>query len=179
MVGGNACRPGRRRSWSRCSSAAIGNRARRSGSARCSIPRPAESSPRVPLGHGGRCRSGRQRPPRALPAWAETPVVERARVMFRFRERLAASADELARLVTREHGKTLSRVAGLGPARYRDGRVRLRHPQPAHGPVAAEHRPASRLRDGPPPGRRLCGNHAVQLPGDGPALDVSGRDRLR
>jgi malonate-semialdehyde dehydrogenase (acetylating)/methylmalonate-semialdehyde dehydrogenase len=44
----------------------------------------------------------------ALPAWAETPVVERARVMFRFREKLAAHADELAALVTREHGKTLA-----------------------------------------------------------------------
>jgi len=44
----------------------------------------------------------------ALPAWAETPVVERARVMFRFRERLSAHAEELASLVTREHGKTLA-----------------------------------------------------------------------
>jgi malonate-semialdehyde dehydrogenase (acetylating)/methylmalonate-semialdehyde dehydrogenase len=45
---------------------------------------------------------------RALPEWAETPVVERARVLFRFRERLVTSAEELARLVTREHGKTLA-----------------------------------------------------------------------
>src|SRR5262245_19727004 len=44
----------------------------------------------------------------ALPAWAETPAVERARVLFRFRQRLEDSADELARLVTREHGKTLA-----------------------------------------------------------------------
>ena len=44
----------------------------------------------------------------ALPAWAETPVVERARVMFRFRELLATHAEELAHLVTREHGKTLA-----------------------------------------------------------------------
>lgn len=44
----------------------------------------------------------------ALPAWAETPVVERAWVMFRFRDRLAAHAEELAHLVTREHGKTLA-----------------------------------------------------------------------
>jgi malonate-semialdehyde dehydrogenase (acetylating)/methylmalonate-semialdehyde dehydrogenase len=43
----------------------------------------------------------------ALPGWAETPVVERARVMFRFRERLSAHLDEVACLVTREHGKTL------------------------------------------------------------------------
>jgi malonate-semialdehyde dehydrogenase (acetylating)/methylmalonate-semialdehyde dehydrogenase len=45
---------------------------------------------------------------KALPAWAETPVVERARVMFRFREQLVAHAEELASLVTREHGKTLA-----------------------------------------------------------------------
>lgn len=42
----------------------------------------------------------------ALPAWGDTPVVERARVMFRFRERLHARFEELAALVTREHGKT-------------------------------------------------------------------------
>jgi malonate-semialdehyde dehydrogenase (acetylating)/methylmalonate-semialdehyde dehydrogenase len=45
---------------------------------------------------------------RALPEWAATPVVERARVMFRFRELLVAHAEELAHLVTREHGKTLA-----------------------------------------------------------------------
>jgi malonate-semialdehyde dehydrogenase (acetylating) / methylmalonate-semialdehyde dehydrogenase len=44
----------------------------------------------------------------ALPAWAETPAVERARVMFRFREKLVEHGEELARLVTREHGKTLA-----------------------------------------------------------------------
>jgi malonate-semialdehyde dehydrogenase (acetylating)/methylmalonate-semialdehyde dehydrogenase len=43
-----------------------------------------------------------------LPAWAETPVVERARVLFRYRELLVAHADGLAHLVTREHGKSLS-----------------------------------------------------------------------
>ncbi len=43
----------------------------------------------------------------ALEAWSETPVVERARVMFRFREQMHAHFEELAALVTREHGKTL------------------------------------------------------------------------
>lgn len=42
----------------------------------------------------------------AFPAWAETPVVERARVMFRFRELLLRHTEELAQIVTREHGKT-------------------------------------------------------------------------
>lgn len=45
---------------------------------------------------------------KALPAWAETPVVERAQVMFRFRELLVRHRDDLAQCVTREHGKTLS-----------------------------------------------------------------------
>ncbi len=44
----------------------------------------------------------------ALPAWAETPVVERARVMFRFRALMERHFEELAALVTREHGKTLA-----------------------------------------------------------------------
>jgi malonate-semialdehyde dehydrogenase (acetylating)/methylmalonate-semialdehyde dehydrogenase len=44
----------------------------------------------------------------ALPAWAETPVVERARVMFRFRALMEQHFEELAALVTREHGKTLA-----------------------------------------------------------------------
>ena len=44
----------------------------------------------------------------ALPAWADTPVVERARVMFRYRALLDEHFEEIAALVTREHGKTLA-----------------------------------------------------------------------
>ena len=48
----------------------------------------------------------------AFPAWADTPAVERARVMFRFVNLLEAHFDELARLVTREHGKTHDEAKG-------------------------------------------------------------------
>ena len=44
----------------------------------------------------------------ALPGWSETPIVERARVMFRFRALLEEHFEELAALLTREHGKTLA-----------------------------------------------------------------------
>src|SRR5215510_6733010 len=44
----------------------------------------------------------------ALPAWANKPVVDRCHVMFKFRELLVQHADEIARSVTREHGKTLA-----------------------------------------------------------------------
>ena len=49
---------------------------------------------------------------RALPDWADTPAVERARVMFRFAHLLEEHFDELARLVTREHGKTHEEAKG-------------------------------------------------------------------
>jgi malonate-semialdehyde dehydrogenase (acetylating)/methylmalonate-semialdehyde dehydrogenase len=49
---------------------------------------------------------------RAFPAWAATPALKRARVMFRFRELLEGHADELARLITSEHGKVLADARG-------------------------------------------------------------------
>jgi len=63
---------------------------------------------KVPYCAAGEVDQAVQAAAAALPAWAETPVVERARVMFRFRERLAGQSEELANLITREHGKTLT-----------------------------------------------------------------------
>jgi len=48
----------------------------------------------------------------AFPAWRDTPPLQRARVMFRFKELMEASLDELTRLVSREHGKVLSDARG-------------------------------------------------------------------
>ena len=42
----------------------------------------------------------------ALPAWSRLPPMKRAAVMFRFNELLAARADDIARAISREHGKT-------------------------------------------------------------------------
>lgn len=44
---------------------------------------------------------------RAFPGWSSTPIMERARVMFRFRELLERHRRELAASITEEHGKTL------------------------------------------------------------------------
>jgi malonate-semialdehyde dehydrogenase (acetylating)/methylmalonate-semialdehyde dehydrogenase len=48
----------------------------------------------------------------AQPAWAETPALRRARVMFRFKELLEQRHDEMARLITREHGKVFEDAKG-------------------------------------------------------------------
>jgi malonate-semialdehyde dehydrogenase (acetylating)/methylmalonate-semialdehyde dehydrogenase len=71
-------------------------------------PSDGQQIARVPLGTADDVDRAVTAAATALPAWAETPAVERARVLFRFHERLIDQADELARLLTREHGKTLS-----------------------------------------------------------------------
>ncbi|PZN13115.1 MAG: methylmalonate-semialdehyde dehydrogenase (CoA acylating) [Bacillota bacterium] len=45
---------------------------------------------------------------RAYPSWRATPPIERARLMFRYKELLERHFEELALLVTRENGKTLA-----------------------------------------------------------------------
>jgi malonate-semialdehyde dehydrogenase (acetylating)/methylmalonate-semialdehyde dehydrogenase len=48
----------------------------------------------------------------AFPAWRDTPPLRRARVIARFRELLEANRDELARLASQEHGKTVPDAVG-------------------------------------------------------------------
>lgn len=48
----------------------------------------------------------------AFPAWRDTPVVERARLMFRYRHLVEENFDRLAACVSREHGKTLAEARG-------------------------------------------------------------------
>ncbi len=48
----------------------------------------------------------------ALPGWAATTPLRRARVMFRFRDLLEKHSAELAALITSEHGKLLSDAEG-------------------------------------------------------------------
>ncbi|HEX8989622.1 MAG TPA: CoA-acylating methylmalonate-semialdehyde dehydrogenase [Rhodocyclaceae bacterium] len=48
----------------------------------------------------------------AFPNWSAASVQRRARVMFRLRELLDARREDLARLITAEHGKTLADARG-------------------------------------------------------------------
>ena len=48
----------------------------------------------------------------ALPDWANTPPLRRARVMFKFNELLNQHRKELAQIITNEHGKTLPDADG-------------------------------------------------------------------
>ena len=48
----------------------------------------------------------------AQPGWAGTSIAKRQQIMFAFREALNARKDELAAILTEEHGKVLSDAAG-------------------------------------------------------------------
>ncbi|HEY4801626.1 MAG TPA: CoA-acylating methylmalonate-semialdehyde dehydrogenase, partial [Paraburkholderia sp.] len=48
----------------------------------------------------------------AFPAWAETAPIKRARILFKFKDLLDQHHDELAELITREHGKVFSDAKG-------------------------------------------------------------------
>ena len=49
---------------------------------------------------------------KAFPEWSSLPAIRRARIMFRFNELLMEHADELAELITSEHGKTIEDSLG-------------------------------------------------------------------
>lgn len=48
----------------------------------------------------------------AFPAWADTPPIRRARVMFKFLELVNQHKDDLAKLITSEHGKVFTDAQG-------------------------------------------------------------------
>ncbi len=48
----------------------------------------------------------------AFPKWADTPPIRRARIMLKFLELMNQHRDELAAIITAEHGKVLSDAAG-------------------------------------------------------------------
>ena len=48
----------------------------------------------------------------AFPAWADTPPIRRARIMFKFLELVNAHKDELAHAITAEHGKVFTDAQG-------------------------------------------------------------------
>ncbi len=48
----------------------------------------------------------------AFPAWRNTPPAKRAQVMFRFKQLLEANRDQIAAMISEEHGKTIEDAIG-------------------------------------------------------------------
>jgi malonate-semialdehyde dehydrogenase (acetylating)/methylmalonate-semialdehyde dehydrogenase len=75
-------------------------------------PATGETIAKTPLSTGEDLDAAAAAAKAAFPAWRDTPPVVRARSMFRFRQLLEEHFEELAAIVTREHGKTLDESRG-------------------------------------------------------------------
>jgi malonate-semialdehyde dehydrogenase (acetylating)/methylmalonate-semialdehyde dehydrogenase len=66
----------------------------------------------VPLSTGQDVDAAASAARKAFERWSRTPVLQRAAVLFRYRNLLERDFESLARLVTRENGKTLEEARG-------------------------------------------------------------------
>ncbi|MCL2428804.1 MAG: CoA-acylating methylmalonate-semialdehyde dehydrogenase [Alphaproteobacteria bacterium] len=84
------------------------------GSSRADVFNPAsgEVTGRVALAGAAEVDRAVEAARAAWPAWAATPPLRRARVMFRFKELVERDRAELAAMITAEHGKVLSDAEG-------------------------------------------------------------------
>ncbi len=75
-------------------------------------PASGEVQARVPLASEAEIEAAVSAASSAYPAWSAQPPLRRARVLFRFREIFEQRLDEVAALITREHGKVNSDARG-------------------------------------------------------------------
>lgn len=75
-------------------------------------PATGEVTKQVPFASADEVKGAIAAAERALPGWAATPPAKRAQVMFAFRALIRDHMDELAELVSSEHGKTLDDAKG-------------------------------------------------------------------
>ncbi len=75
-------------------------------------PATGEVTAKVPFASKAEVETAIRSAAKMLPEWAGTPPAQRAQVMFRFRDLVRARIDELAELLSAEHGKTLADAKG-------------------------------------------------------------------
>ena len=75
-------------------------------------PATGEVIEQVPLSGPAEVDEAAQAAAGAFEGWSRTPVMERVRLMFRFKAELEEHFEELAAIVTRHHGKTLDEARG-------------------------------------------------------------------
>jgi malonate-semialdehyde dehydrogenase (acetylating) / methylmalonate-semialdehyde dehydrogenase len=75
-------------------------------------PATGEATARLPMANAADVQRAVAAASEAFPAWAATPALRRARFLFRYRDLVEAHKQQLAALITREHGKTLADAQG-------------------------------------------------------------------
>ena len=75
-------------------------------------PATGEVGAQVPLASADEVREAIQVAAAAFPDWAATPAAQRAKIMFKFRDLIISHMDEVAELMSSEHGKTIPDAKG-------------------------------------------------------------------
>ncbi len=75
-------------------------------------PATGEVASRAPYASSHEVRRAVESAKAAFPGWSATPPAQRARILFRYRDLIESHKDELARIVSAEHGKTLDDAKG-------------------------------------------------------------------
>jgi malonate-semialdehyde dehydrogenase (acetylating)/methylmalonate-semialdehyde dehydrogenase len=75
-------------------------------------PATGEVTARVPFASADDVRTAIRAAANAFPDWAATPPAQRAQILFRFRDVVRQRLNELAELLSSEHGKTLADAKG-------------------------------------------------------------------
>src|SRR3984885_8705805 len=75
-------------------------------------PATGEKIRRVDLASGAEVDAAVQSAAKAFPGWAATPPLTRARILFKFLELMNREQDNLARIISEEHGKVFSDAQG-------------------------------------------------------------------
>ena len=115
----------------------------------------------------------------AFAEWSAASLAKRTTVLFAYRELLTARRDDLARIVTSEHGKTFDDARGevqrgLEVVEFACGIAQLMKGEGSEQISTRVDSTSYRRTAG-----RRRGDHAVQLPGDGPDVDVPAGAGLR
>lgn len=141
---------------------------------------PATGEPRlyVSLSSADETREAIAAAQAAFESWSKTPPLVRARVMFRFKALLEERRDEVARLISLEHGKVFSDAQGevtrgLEVVEFACGIPHLLKGEFSSN-VGRDIDSNSLMQP-----LRLCWHHAVQLPGHGAVVDATGGHCLR
>jgi len=75
-------------------------------------PATGEVTKQAPLASKEEVRAAVENAQAALKGWSSTPPAKRAQVLFKFRDLIIHNTDELAELLSNEHGKTLDDAKG-------------------------------------------------------------------
>jgi len=75
-------------------------------------PATGEIQSQVPLASKGEIEAAVTAAKNALPEWSGTPPLTRARIMFKYKELIEKNADDIAAIITSEHGKVISDAHG-------------------------------------------------------------------